>query len=157
MSVQFKHTFPGTECFGIDFSRNEKKPYFGASFTDGLVKIWSLTSLLGGATLDKPETIVQDAVSLGPVDFKFSPDCSKCATSSMDGVVRLFNLKETEESHGQFAPKTIQAAQAAENTITNSWKIDFSPDGSEILTGQTSLQQLKISDGLKASKEFATG
>jgi len=139
MSVQFKYTFPGTECFGIDFSRNEKKPYFGASFSDGSVRIWSLTGLLGGATLDKPEALIPEAVSLGPIDFKFSPDCSKCATSSMDGSVRVFGLRETEESHGQFAPKTIQGALQAENSASNAWKIDFSPNGSEILTGQTSL------------------
>jgi hypothetical protein len=73
MSVQFKHTFPGTECFGIDFCQNEKKPLFGAAFTDGTAKVWSLAELLSGTTLDKPMLTVSDAVSIGPADFKFNP------------------------------------------------------------------------------------
>ena len=99
MTVQFKNTFDGTECFGIDFVHNENRPYFGAAFTDGSVKIWSLADLTGadaGATLDKPKFEIQDAVSLGPVDLKFNSLGNRVAVSSMDGSLRVFNLRESD-------------------------------------------------------------
>jgi len=96
MSVQFKHTFAGTECFGIDFVKNDAKPYFGAAFTDGYVRIWSLQDLLGGMTLDKPKFEIPDAVVLGPVDLKFNAMGTRVATSSVDGSVRVFNLREND-------------------------------------------------------------
>jgi WD40 repeat protein len=147
MSVQFKHTFPSTECFAIDFCSNEKKPYFGAAFSDGLARIWSLSGLLAGATLDKPDFVVADAVALGPADFKFSPVSNQVAISSMDGSLRVFNFIDNE------AKKT--SVLVAENTAANAWKLDYSHDGSELLSGQTSLVSFKVYDGLKRSKEYA--
>ena len=48
----------------------------------------------------------------------------------MDGSVRVFNLRENID-----ATQKGQSDLHAENLTANAWKLDFSPDGSEILTG----------------------
>jgi len=67
---------------------------------------------------------------LGPVDFKFNPTSNQFATSSVDGSLRVFNLRESEEQAVHYS-----ASLAAENHMANAWKLGYSPDGSEILTG----------------------
>ena len=47
--------------------------------------------------------------------------------SSMDGSLRVFSFNDSEVKKS--------SVLVAENSAANAWKIDFSPDGSEILSG----------------------
>lgn len=127
------HTFEGAECFGIDFSTNEARPYFGAAFSDGYVRIWNLQELTGseGANIAKPKFEIEHAVELGPVDLRFNPLGNRIAVSSVDNSLKVYNLRDDQ------APSLL-----AESSEVNAFKLDFSPDGSEILTGQLGLRTI---------------
>jgi len=83
-----------------------------------------------GATLDRPKFTVNNAFDIGPVDVKMSPDGTKVATSSVDNSLRIFSLPG-EGAQGQQA-RLLCEASAEE---ADAWKIDFSADSSQVLTG----------------------
>jgi len=78
----------------------------------------------------------------------------------MDGSLRVFNLRESDSVMQDASGQLQQAATSqghsalhAESTSAGAWKLGFSPDGSEILSGQTSLFTLSIDDALKKNGE----
>jgi len=140
MTVQFKHTYENTECFGVDFSKNPARPYFSAAFTDGYVRIWSLSDLVNDeGTLDKPKFEIENGVELGPVDVKFNSEGNRIATSSVDSSLRVFNILESAEEQNT---TTLKSESPGEEACA--WKLDFSPDGSELLTGTLGMRTLDI-------------
>jgi hypothetical protein len=59
--------------------------------------IRSLHDLLNeSATLDKPKFEIAGGVELGPVDLKFNNQANRIAASSVDGSLRVFNIKESQ-------------------------------------------------------------
>ena len=96
-----------------------------------------------GATLDRPKFTIDNAFAIGPVDVKLSPDGSKIATSSVDNSLRVYSLQD-EESKTGVATGSYELLCEAPAQKAEAWKIDFSADGSELLTGQLSLNTLKV-------------
>ena len=97
-----------------------------------------------GATLDRPRFTIEDAFAIGPVDVKFSPDGTKVATSSVDNSLRVFSLQE--ESKDSEATGRAALLCEAPSEVAEAWKIDFSADGKQILTGQLSLNTFSITE-----------
>ena len=96
-----------------------------------------------GATLDKPMYTIRDAFSIGPVDVKMSADGTKVAASSVDNSLKVFSLQE-EVKEGESATSLLCEAPA---DIAEAWKIDLSPDGTQLLTGQLNLSTLSVTEG----------
>jgi len=120
---------------------------FSAGFSDGSLRVWDFNQLVrgDGATLDRPSFTIEDAFSIGPVDVKLSPDGTRVATSSVDNSLRVFSLQEESKDSDAGTRATLLCEAPAE--VAEAWKIDFSADGSQILTGQLSLNTLSITPG----------
>ena len=99
-----------------------------------------------GATLDRPKFTIENAFAIGPVDVKFSPDGSRVATSSVDNSLRVFSLNEESKDSGAASTSATLLCEAP-SELAEAWKIDFSADGSQILTGQLSLNTFSITEG----------
>jgi len=84
-------------------------------------------------------------VELGPVDLKFNPWANRVAASSVDGSLRVFNIVDGGDKEGSTPLLATSPGEEA-----TAWKMDFSPDGSEILTGSLSLRTLDVN--LKPTK-----
>ena len=99
-----------------------------------------------GATLDRPRFTIEDAFAIGPVDVKLSPDGTKVATSSVDNSMRIFSLQteEEESKEGQHIQGSASQILESPGDVAEAWKIDFSADGSQILTGQLNLITLTM-------------
>ena len=85
-----------------------------------------------GATLDRPHFTIEDAFAIGPVDVKISPDGTRVAASSVDNSLRVFSLQEESKSGAQARAALLCEAPAE---VAEAWKIDFSADGNQILSG----------------------
>ena len=96
-----------------------------------------------GATLDRPKFTIDNAFAIGPVDVSFSPDGTKVATSSVDNSLRVFSLHE-EAKDEEIGQANILCEASSE--YAEAWKIDFSADGMQILTGQLSLNTFSITE-----------
>lgn len=153
MTLQFKHTFENAECFAIDFATNESRPYFAAAFSDGYCRIWDLNMLTQGGgngvsggsnTLDKPKFEVEGAVEIGPVDVKFNPNGNRVAISSVNNALKVFNIQDDKCTlHKELSGEKAQA-----------WKLDWHPEGTEILTGQLGIRTFGV-DTLEQTKSDA--
>ena len=99
-----------------------------------------------GATLDRPRFTIENAFAIGPVDVKFSPDGARVATSSVDNSLRVFSLNEESKDSGAASTSATLLCEAP-SELAEAWKIDFSADGSQILTGQLSLNTFSIVEG----------
>ena len=97
--------------------------------------------------MDRPRFTIEDAFAIGPVDVKLSPDGTKVATSSVDNSMRIFSLQtEDEESkEGQSGQGTASQILESPGDVSEAWKIDFSADGNQLLTGQLNLHTLTMS------------
>jgi len=128
----------------VDFSVNDKKPFFGAAFTDSFIRVWSIEDLIkDGSSLDKPKFKVP-GVELGPVDIKFNHLGNRIGVSSLDNSLRIFNI---HQDSGVNLYKEVELPGPS-----GVWKIDFNPNGNEILTGTLSLQTLDITSGTKTNE-----
>lgn len=91
----------------------------------------NLEDLKSGTGLDKPKFKAQ-GVEMGAVDIKLNHLGNRLALSSMDSSLKIFNL---HQESGLALYKDLDFT----GSISNVWKIDFNPNGSDILTGTLAL------------------
>jgi len=101
----FTYNF-GQECYCVDFSKNESKPYFAAAFADSTVRVWyalknnffrnleDFTAEKATNTLDKPKDgfSVRAPNIFGPMDIKINPIGNRLAVSSIDFGMSIYNI-----------------------------------------------------------------
>jgi WD40 repeat protein len=92
----------------------------------------------GVSKIEDPKFKIQ-GVELGAVDLKINHLGNRIAVSSMDSSMRIFNV---HPDSGLTLYKEIESEGSS-----SIWKIDFNPNGNEILTGTTSLKTYDISTG----------
>ena len=80
--------------------------------------------------IDKPKFKIQ-GIELGAVDIKFNHLGNRLAASSMDSSLKIYNL------HPESGLTLYKEAQSEKQF--DIWKIDFNPNGNEILTGTVNL------------------
>lgn len=93
--------------------------------------------------LDKPKFRGTE-IDLGAVDLKFNHLGNRIAISSLDSKLKIFNLH----------PETGLTLYKEIFNIKQSdiWKLDFNPNGNEVLTGTISLIRYDISTGNKVNE-----
>jgi len=86
MSCLWNYKF-GSECYCLDFSQNEKKPFIAAAFSDSSLKVWNLDDLSSGiSSIDKPAFQTQSN-NLGAADVKINHLGNRVAVSSIDYTI----------------------------------------------------------------------
>eukprot|EP00347_Sterkiella_histriomuscorum_P006397 403352918 len=147
MSRLYNFNF-GTECYCLDFSINDKKPYFAAAFSDQTLRVWNLDELrTGESTIDKPKFSIQGE-ALGAVDVKINHLGNRVAVSTLDQTLQIYNL---HPESGLTPYKEIQRSD-----LLDIWKIEFNPNGNEIISGALSCKVFDISSG-EMTREFNKG
>ena len=94
--------------------------------------------------LDKPKFTLPGASDLGIVDIKFNHLGNRIAVTSVESTLRIFNI---HPETGMTLYKEISAPNSFDL-----WKVDFNPNGNEILTGTLSLSTYDISSGDKVNE-----
>ena len=99
------------------------------------------------STIDKPKFSNQGS-GLGSVDVKINNLGNRVAVSTLDYSMQIYNL---HPESGLTKYKEIQ-----KNDQFDIWKLDFNPNGNEIMSGTLSLKVFDISTG-EVTKEFNRG